>query len=119
MGNAENSKVENGSPFARTTGCVDRESLRALDAAQNPRLTAKEMTATQKCDPKQTHASEGTMEFCAKRDNLKFQAQASAVFSLQSRTNHYVNADCQNTPGTTANDQCSNNRSGAQFYGIE
>ena len=39
------------------------------------------MTATQKCDPKQTHPSEGAMKFCANhrgRNNLKFQAQASA-----------------------------------------
>ena len=64
-----------------TTGGVDRESVQALEVTQNPNLTAKEMTATQKRDPKQTYASEGAMKFCANnrgRDNLKFQAQASA-----------------------------------------
>ena len=53
--------------------------MQALEAEQNPRLTAKRMTATQKCDPKQTHASEGAMKFCVNlrgRDNLKFQAQS-------------------------------------------
>ena len=51
-----------------TAGGVDpthHESVQALEAAQNPGLTAKEMTATQKRDPKQTHASEGAMIFCA------------------------------------------------------
>ena len=42
---------------------VDSESVQALEAAQNPRLNAKEMTTTQKCDPKQTHASEWAMKF--------------------------------------------------------
>ena len=65
--------------------------MQALDAAQNPRLTAKEIqvTATQNCDPKQTHASEGAMKFCANhrgRDNLKFQAQASALEPTSKRS---------------------------------
>ena len=60
---------------------LDHESVQALEAAQNPRLTAKKMTATQKRDPKQTHPSEGAMKFCATclgRYNLKMRAQASA-----------------------------------------
>ena len=77
---------------------------------QNPRLTANEMTASQKCDLKQTHAREGAMKFCANhrgRDNLKSQGQASA---------HRLPKHSWNHP---ANDQCSNNRSRAQFHGIE
>ena len=37
--------------------------MQALEAAQNPRLTAKETTATQDLDPKQTQASEGAIIF--------------------------------------------------------
>ena len=78
---------------------LDRESVQALEAAQNPRLTGKEMTATKKPDPKQTHASEGAMKVCAihrGRDNLKFQASAR----LQQEALKPPHADCQNTPGT-------------------
>ena len=77
---------------------------------QNPRLTANEMTASQKCDLKQTHASEGAMKFCANhpgRDNVKFQAPASA----RGLPKHSWNQP--------ANDQWSNNRSWAQFHGIK
>ena len=42
---------------------VDRESVRALDAAQNPRLTAKEMTATQKFS--ETYAKRTGTFFCS------------------------------------------------------
>ena len=44
----------------RTTGSVDRESVQALEAAQNPHLTAQETsqtTTTQILDPKQSEAS--------------------------------------------------------------
>ena len=92
------------------SGGDDRESAQALEAAQNPRMTAKETTATQKLNPKQTHGSEGTIKFCANhlgRDNLKLRAQASA----RGLPKHSWNRP--------ANNQCSNNRSGAQFHGIE
>ena len=48
------------------SGGVDRESVQALEVAQNPRLTAKETsqtTATQKLDPMQPRASEGPSKF--------------------------------------------------------
>ena len=57
------------------------EPRHSVPSPGNPRLTAKDMTATQKRDPKQTHASEGGMKICADhrgRDNLKLRAQASA-----------------------------------------
>ena len=95
-----------------TMGGVDLTRLRvsASTSEQNPRLTAKAMTATQNCNPKQTDASEGAMNFLCKSPrthNLKLQAQASA---------RRLPKHSWNQP---ANDQCSNNRSGAQYHGIE
>ena len=68
------------------------------------------ISKTQKRNPKQTHASEGSIKFCANHrghNNLKFQAQASA----RGLPKHSWNQP--------ANDQCSNNLSGAQFHGIK
>ena len=66
-------------------------NFEALEAAQNPRLSAEEMTATQKLDLKQTHASSGAITFCA---NHRGQWQH---WNRQLKLPH---AGCHNTPGT-------------------
>ena len=63
-------------------GSCRPESVQALEAEQNPRLTAKEMTATQKRYPKQTHASEGAVKFCANhrgRRTLQLEISSSSL----------------------------------------
>ena len=62
--------------FVRITCCpwttegVDRKSVHTLEAAQKPRLTAKETAATQKLDPKQALGSKGAIKFCANKWGL-------------------------------------------------
>ena len=73
--------------------------MQALEAAQNPRLTAKKTTATQILNPKQTDAREGAIKFCADhrrrgRDNLKFRAHTSARWLPKHSWNQPANNHC-------------------------
>ena len=59
--------------WTRVAGCVQ-----ALEAAQNPRLTANQITATQKLDPKQTHRNKAAnhpnfVQITQQGENLKLQ----------------------------------------------
>ena len=68
-----------------TTGSVDHESVQALEAVQNPRLTASGMTTTQKFDQEQMYASEGAIRFCANSRGLQQLENASPKLSTVAR----------------------------------
>ena len=81
---------------------VDCESMQALEAAQNPHLTAQEMTATQLHDPQQTHASDGLkrshQNSC--KSPITRQLEIVSLKLLNLKLLQPLYADCKNTTGT-------------------